>query len=182
MKRIFLVGFMGAGKTTLGKALARRMGLSFIDTDNFIENRYHKKVSEIFSLNGEEYFRTVEHTILREISEFENIVVSTGGGLPCFNDNMKLMNRAGITVFLDLSPQALASRLQTSKTVRPVLQGRTGHELSTFIENTLSARRPFYTLSKILFDVELMDTANDVDLLAAKLDALITMNESNDER
>ena len=98
MKRIFLIGYMGAGKTTLGKALALRMKLSYIDTDHYIENRYHKKVSEIFATEGEERFRDLEHRILLEVSEFENIVISTGGGLPCFNDNMVVMNNLGATI------------------------------------------------------------------------------------
>jgi shikimate kinase len=178
MKRIFLVGFMGAGKTTLGKALARHTGLSFIDTDRFIERRYHRRISEIFSSRGEDYFRTVEHAVLREISEFENIIVSTGGGLPCFNDNMKLMNETGITVFLDVPPGELASRLQTSRTARPVLQGRTGEELAAFVEESLSAREKFYKQSKILFDMKSADTGNDVNVLAAKLDSLINLRLS----
>lgn len=173
MKRIFLIGYMGAGKTTLGKALARRMSLSYIDTDHFIENRYRKKVSEIFASEGEERFRDIEHRVLQEISEFEDIVVSTGGGLPCFNDHMTMMNQMGTTVFLDVSVEELAARLAVSKNVRPVLKDRSGDELVTFIKETLDRRLAFYEQAKIRFDAEQMCTDRDTEVLAGKLEALI---------
>ena len=173
MKRIFLIGYMGAGKTTLGKVLARRMNLSFIDTDHYIENRYHKKISEIFASEGEERFREIEHRILLEISEFEDVVVSTGGGLPCFSDNMAIMNRLGTTVYLETSEEELAVRLEASKNTRPVLKNRSGSELVDFIKENLDKRRAFYEQAKIRFNAEQMYTDSDVDILAEKLKALI---------
>lgn len=173
MKRIFLIGYMGAGKTTLGKALARRMNLSYIDTDHFIENRYRKKVGEIFAAEGEERFRNLEHRVLLEIAEYEDVVVSTGGGLPCFNDNMAAMNRAGTTVFLDVPVEELAARLEISKNVRPILKDRTGDELAAFIKENLDKRRLFYEQAEIQFNAELMYTNKDVEILAEKLEALI---------
>lgn len=169
MTRIFLIGYMGAGKTTLGKALARRMNLSFMDTDLFIEHRYHKKVREIFIAEGEAYFREVEHRMLQELAEFEDTVVSTGGGLPCFHENMMLMNRMGITVYLDVSVKELAARLEVSKNIRPVLQNRSGSELVDFIKENLAQRQSFYEQAHIRFDAEQMDTNNDVEVLAAQL-------------
>ena len=174
MKRIFLIGYMGAGKTTLGKALARRMNLSYIDTDHYIENRYHKKISEIFASEGEERFRDIERRILIEISEFEDIVVSTGGGLPCFNDNMATMNNCGTTVYLETSEKELAARLGVSKNVRPVLKNRSGSELAGFIKENLDKRRFFYEQANIRFDAEQMYTDNDVNVLARELDLLIS--------
>jgi shikimate kinase len=173
MIRIFLVGYMGAGKTTLGKALARRMHLSYIDTDQFIENRYHKKVCDLFASGGEAHFRKIEYHTLCEVSEIENVVISTGGGLPCFQDSMVIMNRAGTTVYLDVPAEELATRLKASKTVRPVLQNRSGSELVDFIKESLEERRPFYEQAGICFDAEQMDTEYDVKTLVEKLEALI---------
>jgi shikimate kinase len=152
---------MGAGKTTFGKALARRLNLAFIDTDAYIENRYHKKISELFASEGEEGFRDIEHKILLEVAEIEDVVVATGGGLPCFCDNMALMNAKGLTVFLDAPVEELAARLEAGKTIRPVLQNRKGEALRTFITESLARRRPFYEQAKIhldaaKFDVEMM--------------------------
>ena len=173
MTRIFLVGYMGAGKTTLGKVLARRMNLSYIDTDQFIENRYHKKVGDIFASEGEKQFRNIEYRILREISEIENVIISTGGGLPCFNDNMALMNRTGTTVYLDVPAEELAARLNASKTIRPVLQSRSGEELIDFIRENLNKRKPFYEQAVIRFNAEPMYAKHDVEILAEKLETLI---------
>jgi shikimate kinase len=171
--RIFLTGYMGAGKTILGKLLAQRMNLSCIDTDHFIENRYHKKVGDIFAAEGESCFRDMEHRILCEVSEIENVVISTGGGLPCFNGNMDIMNNAGTTVYLHVSVEELAARLQASKTIRPVLQNRSGKELTDFIKENLDKRRPFYEQARICFNVDLMYTNRDAEALAEKLERLI---------
>ncbi|MDR0395531.1 MAG: shikimate kinase [Tannerella sp.] len=176
MIRIFLVGYMGAGKTTLGKALARRMNLSYIDTDQFLENRYHKKVCDIFASEGETQFRNLEYRILCEVSEIENVIISTGGGLPCFHDSMAVMNRMGTTVYLEVSVEELAARLKVSKTVRPVLQNRSGEELVDFVRENLNKRRPFYEQAGIRFNAGLMYTKCDVEALAEKLEALICNN------
>ncbi|MDR0699301.1 MAG: shikimate kinase [Tannerella sp.] len=173
MTRIFLVGYMGAGKTTIGKVLSRRMNFSYIDTDHYIERRYRKKVSDIFAAEGEMYFREMEHRILCEISEFENIVISTGGGLPCFNGNMEIMNNTGTTIYIDISVEELAARLRASKTVRPVLQNRSGNELIDFIRENLDKRRPFYEQAGIRFNADPMYTRCDAEVLAEKLEVLI---------
>lgn len=104
MVRIFLTGYMGAGKTTLGKAFARKMNVPFVDLDWYIEERFHKTVGELFTERGETGFRELERNMLHEVAEFENVVISTGGGAPCFFDNMEFMNRVGKTVFLDVHP------------------------------------------------------------------------------
>ena len=124
MVRIFLTGYMGAGKTTLGKAFARKMNVPFVDLDWYIEERFHKTVGELFTERGETGFRELERNMLHEVAEFENVVISTGGGAPCFFDNMEFMNRVGKTVFLDVHPDVLFRRLRIAKQQRPILQGK----------------------------------------------------------
>ena len=172
MKRIYLVGYMGAGKTTLGKSLAQRLHLNYIDTDYFIENRYRKKISDIFATEGEAHFRAIEHTILLEISEFEDVVISTGGGLPCFHDNMTIMNNTGVTVYIEVPVEELAARLDISKNVRPVLRNRSGSELEEFIKDNMVVRQPYYALAKVRFATASMKTNNEVERLADAINAL----------
>lgn len=143
---------MGAGKTTLGKAFARELGIPFIDLDWYIEERFHKSVSELFAEHGEEYFRTQERNLLHEVGEFEDVVISTGGGTPCFFDNMDYMNSQGQTVFLDVDPGILFRRLRAATQQRPILQGKTDEDLRAFILQALEARRPFYSQARYRFD------------------------------
>ena len=162
MIRIFLTGYMGAGKTTLGKALARELHIPFIDLDWYIEERFHKTVGELFSERGEASFRELEKNMLHEVGEFEDVVISTGGGAPCFFDNMEFMNASGTTVYLKVSVEELAKRLELCKHTRPVLKGRSGEELRAFIAESLEKRNPFYTKASITFDAEKMLTESDV--------------------
>ena len=150
MKRIFLIGYMGAGKTTVGKVLSRQLELSFIDLDHYIEGRYHKTVGQLFAEKGEDAFRDIERRMLREVAAFEDVLVSTGGGAPCFFDNMKKMMDAGVTVYLKMTPMALASRLKGARKSRPLLKDKTQEELVEFIEKTLEGREPYYELARIV--------------------------------
>ncbi len=145
MKRIFLIGYMGSGKTTIGKLLAARLGFSFIDMDKHIEEKEFKSVSQIFAEKGESEFRLIEQKCLHEVAEFENIVISTGGGAPCFFDNIRFMNTHGTTVYLKLSAAELTDRLESSRAnKRPLLAERKGEELLQFIAEGLAKREPFY--------------------------------------
>jgi len=145
MKRIFLIGYMGSGKTTIGKLLAARLGFSFVDMDKHIEEKEFKSVSQIFAEKGESEFRLIEQKCLHEVAEFENIVISTGGGAPCFFDNIRFMNTHGTTVYLKLSAAELADRLESSRAnKRPLLAERKGEELQQFIAEGLAKREPFY--------------------------------------
>lgn len=173
MKRIFLIGYMGAGKTTVGKDLAKRLGLSFIDLDCYIEGRYLKTVGQIFAEKGEEAFRDIERRMLHEVSMFEDVLISTGGGAPCFFDNMEFMNEAGTTVYLKVSVEELAKRLETCKTTRPVLKGRSGDELRAFIGESLEKRTPHYTKASIVFDAEIMLTEADVHNISEALEKIL---------
>jgi shikimate kinase len=173
MVRIFLTGYMGAGKTTLGRVLSRRMNLSYIDTDHFIEIRYRKKISDLFATDGEARFREIEHRILCEVAEIENVIISTGGGLPCYHNNMEIMNRMGTTVYLDVPAEELAARLQAGKGMRPVLQNRSGSELIDFIRENLDKRRPFYEQAEICFNASPMCTKCEAEALAEKLELFI---------
>lgn len=143
--RIFLIGYMGAGKTTIGQQLATRLGYKFLDMDHVIEEKMQQSVSQIFSEKGEEEFRRLERECLDKISTEQNVVVATGGGAPCFYDNMERMNAYGLTVYLCLSPEQLQERLELShKNKRPLLAQREGKELLDFIRQNLSEREPFY--------------------------------------
>lgn len=119
MIRIFLTGYMGAGKTTLGKAFARELNVPFIDLDWYIEERFHKSIRELFVERGEASFRELERNMLHEVSEFEDVIISTGGGTPCFFDNMDYMNGHGQTVFLDVHPDILFNRLRVATLQAP---------------------------------------------------------------
>ena len=145
MTRILLVGFMAAGKTTLGKALAKDLGLQFVDLDLYIESRYHATVSQIFAERGEEGFRQIECNMLHEVAEFEDVVIATGGGTPCFFDNMEYMNAQGTTVFLDASVDVIFTRLTIARTQRPLVAGKTDEELRSYITETLNRRLPYYS-------------------------------------
>lgn len=143
--RIYLIGYMGCGKSTLGKKLAKHAGLQFIDMDHYIEKRNCKTVPQIFAEDGETEFRKKERKALEELSEFSDVVIATGGGAPCFFDNVDLMNQTGKTIYLNIDPKILASRLMKSKTERPLIKGKSKKELVDFIDETLKKRNAFYS-------------------------------------
>ncbi|MBM3420827.1 MAG: shikimate kinase [Bacteroidetes bacterium] len=150
--KIYLTGFMGSGKSTLGRRLARLARLPFIDLDREIERREGVAISAIFSEKGEGYFRMRESAVLREIGSGDDVVVATGGGTPCFGDNMDYMNLTGITVYLRLGPAALASRLEQSQGSRPLLAGLKGESLRRYIEERLADREPYYLRARLVID------------------------------
>ena len=162
MLRIFLIGFMGSGKTTLGRALARDLQLEFIDMDSYIENRFRQTVSTLFAERGEAGFRELERNMLHEVAEFEDVVIATGGGTPCHFDNMEYMNRCGITVHLEASVEVLYTRLTISRTQRPLLAGKSGDELRTYIIGMLEARAPYYTLARRTFSANELEDHTQV--------------------
>ena len=169
MTRIIIIGYMGAGKTTVGKALSKELGIPFYDLDWYIESRMHKTVAQLFAERGEEGFRKVERNMLHEVAEFEDVVISCGGGTPCFFDNMEYLNQQGETVYLKADPEVLYGHLQMGKTVRPLLVGKSKEELLAFIREQLEKREPFYTKAKHTLDVSLMDNYEKIKVSVAKV-------------
>ena len=141
---VYLVGFMGCGKSKLGKQLAKKLNHQFIDFDELIEEQSGKKISDIFKDDGQQAFRNIETEILKSIAECKETVVSTGGGTPCFFNNMQLMNETGITVYIRMTAGGLFHRLAESKTNRPLIAGLTDLKLLDYIIDTLGEREHFY--------------------------------------
>ena len=169
MNRVFLVGYMGTGKTSLGKIVAKKAGLTFIDLDHFIENRYHKSISQIFADKGEDGFRNIEREALHEVAEFENVIIATGGGTPIFFDNIDFMNNSGKTVYLKTAPQILFNRLKIAKHNRPIIKDKDDNELMSFIIENLERRDPFYSKANMLFIADNLDTKDQIYNAADKL-------------
>lgn len=148
--RIFLIGFMGCGKSTLGRTLAAQLNLAFVDLDSFLEEKYFRTIPQIFQQEGEESFRKKEQAVLAEVSNFDDVIVATGGGAPCFFDNMEVMNNAGYCMFLDVDTASLVQRLIQAKIERPLIKGKSPEELNLFIEELLKKRRPFYEKARYI--------------------------------
>lgn len=162
MKSIILIGYMGAGKTTIGYALAKNLGVQFYDLDWYIEMRFHKTVAQIFEERGEEGFREIERNMLHEVAEFENVVISCGGGTPCFFDNMDYMNTLCDTIYLKASANVLAAHLKMGKVVRPLILGKTEEELIDYIQEMLNQREPYYMKAKHVIDINLLNSREKV--------------------
>jgi len=163
---IFLVGFMGCGKTTLGRKLSARLGYQFIDLDHILEAKEGMTIAEYFKKFGEDAFRKLESEVLKQTAYPEHAVVSTGGGLPCFFDNMDWMNAHGKTVYIKLSPKTLAERLENEKEERPLLREKHGEALVAFITDKLTEREEFYSKASII--------ADGLSLTAARVETLLT--------
>ena len=157
MKRVILIGYMGSGKTTVGKALSKETGMMFYDLDWYIESRMRKSVSQIFAEKGEEGFRKIEYNMLHEVAEFEDVIISCGGGTPCFFDNMDYLNQQGDVVYLKATPETLYKHLLMAKVERPLLKGKSSEELIAYITEHLNERAPFYEKARYTLDVNVLD-------------------------
>ena len=146
---IFLIGFMGAGKSSQAKKLAARLNFESIDLDELIEKTVKQSISEIFKISGEQHFRKIESETLRALSEKQNAVIATGGGTPCFFDNMQWMNEKGITVYLKIHPGTVYHRIAPSKSKRPLIGHMNDADLMEYIMETMIERAPFYNQAKI---------------------------------
>lgn len=162
---IFLIGFMGCGKTTLGRKLALRLGYPFMDLDHILEAQTGMSIADYFTLHGEAAFRKLESEVLKQTDYPEHAVISTGGGLPCFFDNMQWINAHGRSVYIQLSPKTLADRLGHEKTKRPLLRDKHDDELIAFIGEKLTEREPFYKQATVI--------ANGLGLNAEKVEGML---------
>tara|TARA_Y100000589_G_scaffold298053_1_gene306290 strand:+ start:181 stop:699 length:519 start_codon:yes stop_codon:yes gene_type:complete len=153
--KIFLVGFMGCGKTTFGKKLARQIGWNYIDLDSYIEEKAEKSVPTIFKENGEKYFRNLETKFLKELTGLHSFVISCGGGTPCYKNNMDEILEKGASVYMKVSPDVLYERLKPEKSKRPLIANMSDSEMSDFIQNKLKERAEFYEKSNFTFDNEM---------------------------
>lgn len=148
--KIFLVGYMGCGKTTMGERLSAALGLDFVDLDDYIVDAEGRSIPLIFEHEGEAGYRGIERRCLQEIINYEDeIVVATGGGTPCFYDNMALMNDSGLTIYLQMDVPSLRYRLEHSKSERPLLENLMENELEAFIKFHLEERKEFYEEAKL---------------------------------
>lgn len=165
--RVILIGFMGAGKSKLGKSLAKRLGVSFIDSDTEIEKEHQKSIGELFGEYGESHFREIEAQFIRSLNEKDAFVLATGGGMPCFHDNMRLLNELGTTFYLERSPKELMHRLINAKHQRPLIAGLEEEDLLKFIEDKLSEREEYYRQSAFVLsrDEQTVDEIEKFTLL-----------------
>ena len=175
MRPIFLIGFMGCGKTTLGKALAKAMDRDFIDLDRYIEGRFHATVTQFFAMRGEEGFRDMERRMLHEVADFEDVVVACGGGTPCHFDNMAHMLSHGLTIHLTTPLPLLVARLKLpgSRQRRPLLSDKTDEELIDYVTGALAVRNPYYTQAELTFDSSRIETAAETAETALILAGII---------
>lgn len=165
MSRVFILGYMGSGKSTVGKKLAKKMLYSFIDLDKFIEEKYSRKIADIFIEEGEDTFRKIEREALDDVVKMDNVVISLGGGTPCFYDNMDIIQENGISIYLKMTASALLQRLQKAKVERPLLKGMGENEKMEFIQQQLGERERFYLRTHLIFN----GFNPNVDLLLAQI-------------
>ncbi len=175
MRRIILIGYMGSGKTTVGKALSKETGMMFYDLDWYIETRMHKTVSEIFAERGEEGFRKIEYNMLHEVAEFEDVIISCGGGTPCFFDNMDYLNQQGDVVYLKATPETLYNHLLMAKVERPLLKDKSAEELIAYITEHLKERAPYYEKARHTLDVSVLDNFDKIQVSVAHLRDLLSL-------
>lgn len=151
--KVFLIGYMASGKTTFGKKLSKTLDLQFIDLDDRIEDTTDRTIKHIFETDGEDTFRKLESDTLKNIIQNEdNFILATGGGAPCFYNNIKLMLKNGVTVYLELELKTLVNRLISSKIYRPLIWGKTESELNEYADKMLSQRNPYYKQAHIIID------------------------------
>jgi len=161
---IYLIGFMGSGKTTAGKKLATQLGYEFVDLDLLIEEKYKITIPDIFDRFDEKAFRIIEHESLKETISFQDTIISTGGGTPCFYNNMEIINTNGISVYLKLHPKSIQKRLLESKKKRPLILNKSDDELYEFIQIKLNERELFYQKAKYTIKAENLEISDLVKL------------------
>ncbi len=171
--KLFLIGYMGCGKSTLGKRLAKRANFEFVDMDSLIEQREGAPVADIFHYAGEEYFRKTERAIIEELGDAEgDYVISTGGGVPAWRDNMERMNVIGSTVYLRRTAQQIASRLSPhGRQKRPKLRGLNDEDLVEFMTKNMAEREPFYSKATHIIECSSYSDEEIIEIILSKLNA-----------
>ena len=159
---------MSAGKSTTAKRLANRLGMEAFDTDRLFEARYKISINDFFHKYDANLYRRLETQILHDTLQYDNAVIATGGGTPCFNGNMDWMNQHGFTIFLKISPQSAITRLSQSKVKRPLVYERPPEELADFIQNNYAERMPFYEKAQLTFKGEDLDIEALMALIPAR--------------
>ena len=155
--RIYIIGYMCSGKSSISRKLAARLGYEAFDTDDLFEEKYHICVQDFFEKYGEDYFRKFESDILKKTGEMHKVVVSTGGGTPCFFDNMQWMKKNGTTIFVRISPQTSFYRIMNAKRKRPLVYGKSEDELRQYVESHYNSRLPIYEQADFIVKGENLD-------------------------
>lgn len=163
MKPIFLIGFMGSGKTTLARAVSKIANIEAIDLDTYIERRFHSNIRDIFATEGEERFRDIEARMLREVGEFEDVIVACGGGTPCYGSNMDFILSHGIAVLLETSEERLLDRLKKGRRKRPLIASLTDDEILDTIRKRYAERMPHYSRAHHTFNSDKLENAKEID-------------------
>lgn len=166
--KIFIIGYMCSGKSTVGKRLARKLNYDFIDLDLYFEEKYHISVDDFFKKYGDDAFRKIETKLLNEILTKDNIVISTGGGTPCFNENMNLMKNNGVSVYLKMHINSLKDRILNSKKQRPLLKNISEDNIDDFLSDHLSKREVFYQQADFTVKGENVDVEGMVELICSQ--------------
>ncbi len=170
--RIYLVGFMACGKSSVGERLAERLGYKLLDLDTCIEDAAGMTIPEIFAKKDENTFRVIEREVLHATFDLDNVVIATGGGAPCFFDNMEAINQHGYSFYLRKSVDFLVDKLLQAKIERPLVQGKSEQQLREYIEETLGARRDFYNKAQFVLDTSDLKKKTAASLIAAMLKVL----------
>jgi len=164
-KLVYIIGFMGSGKSTAGKKIASALGWTFIDLDRKIEERAGKTIPKIFEQEGESHFRRIETDVLKSTGVLSATVISTGGGTPCHGNNMDFMLETGLTIYLRMTPVQLTRRLLNSSGERPLLKNVPDEKLVSFIEEKLAFREKWYSRANLIID----GTDIDISMLSARI-------------
>lgn len=166
MNRIYLIGFMGVGKSTIGKKLAYKLNFNFVDIDELFENKYKVSIHTFFEKYGEKLFRELENKLLHDTFIYDNTVISTGGGTPCYFNAINDINNHGTSIYLKMSAEALVNRLENAIRPRPLIKSRSRDEIKNDVENLLTKREQFYNKANIIYDA----VSPDIDKLLIKLE------------
>ena len=165
--RLYLIGYMGTGKSTLGRKIAKRTELPFLDTDKMVEEAEGATVADIITYAGEEYFRQAERRALEQTAEYEDAVISTGGGLPVWGDNQKWIEEHGVSIYLKRTPEQILSRLSPhGRYKRPKLRGLNDEEVLKVMREGIAEREPIYSKADVVVDCSMVGDDDIVDRLA----------------